>query len=146
MYHLSALLHQNSYWLPSSTPHPPTLQHATRRPPAAVSFVICSQLLVPEGDSLVGQTLRLSYQLRDALGRTAVQPSHLVTLRPLLTYLPGTALPPGLNTTVNELPSCDAGSLDPASGLGECSVVVASKYFPQAGVITANVSLQLRIR
>jgi hypothetical protein len=120
--------------------------HTRSSRPAAAAAVVCSDYLVP-GDSGAtggGGTLRMSYQLRDARGRTAVDTSGLL-LHPQLSYASAAALPAGVNATINELPSCDARSADPISGIGECSVVLDSRYFPASGSVAATVSLQLRI-
>jgi len=113
-----------------------------------VSIIVCTEQLVPEGGSVapLGQTLRLSYQLKDATGRTAVDTS-LLSLQPLLTYArtnESIALPQGVNSaTGNKLPGCAAIIVDPASGVGECSVLVDTTYFPAAGALTASIELQI---
>lgn len=101
-----------------------------------MALIVCSQLLVPDGSSTLGRTLRLSYQLRDETGRTAVQ-TEGVTLRPLLSYAG--------NATAIELPACDGAGADAVSGIGECAVTVDAAKFPAAGVAAATAVLQLRI-
>ncbi len=96
------------------------------------------------GSPPVGQTLRLSYQLRDATGRTAVDTSSLV-LQPLLSFAGGAAPPPGVNATNNQLPTCAASGVDIASGIGECAVVVDGRLFPASGALSTTLVLQLRI-
>ena len=109
-----------------------------------MALLVCSQQLVSESSSTVGQTLRFSFQLRDATGRTAVDVS-LVVLRPLLSYTEPHAAPAGVNASANELPSCTASGVDPVSGVGECSLVVDDGYFPDAGQAAASIVLQLCI-
>lgn len=125
-----------------------TPNHAPpRRRAAAVAMVVCSQQLVSAGAGSAtdnqGQLLRLSYQLKDSLGRTAVDVSGMA-LQPMLTYPAGATLPPGLTARSVALPSCDATAVDPVSGIGECLVVVDAAYFPSAGsAVTVNVLVQL---
>ncbi|KAI8463288.1 MAG: hypothetical protein J3K34DRAFT_496093 [Monoraphidium minutum] len=75
------------------------------RPPSRVSAVVVSQTLTDDGSAggspSPGRTLRLSFQLKDALGRTAVDTSG-AALHPLLAYA-GTP-PSGLNNSTQELP------------------------------------------
>lgn len=111
-----------------------------------MSLLVRSQALVPEVASALGRTLRLSFQLRDATGRTAVDLTG-VTLRPVLSYAaPLAAGGGGLNVTRAELSSCGAGGIDAVSGVGECAVPLDAALFPSAGSLTANVTLQLRIK
>lgn len=109
-----------------------------------MSLIVASQLLVPEGASPTGRTLRLSYQMRDASGRTAVDTAGL-SLRPLLAYAAGAAPPPGANGTT-ELPACDAAGVDGVSGVGECALLLDPRLFPASGIAAATVTLELRIR
>lgn len=126
---------------------PPTRLHALpthRALPAAVAVIVASPNLMPESAS-VSDLLRLSYQLLDATGRSAVNASGM-TLRPLLRYAAGAA-PPAVNASVDiQLPSCEAGDADPVSGIGACMVAVDAVYFPASGSLTATVLLQLRSR
>lgn len=115
-----------------------------RPPPASVALIVCSQLLVPESGGAAGRTLRLSYQLRDASGRTAVLADG-VTLRALLSRTGGAAVPAAANGTAAQLPVCNAADADAASGIGECAVTVDDGLFPAAGVAEAAVAVQLRI-
>jgi hypothetical protein len=120
-----------------------------------VSVLICSPELVAVGGTSssgggggaaadAGDSLRLSFQLRDVVGRTAVNLTGVV-IRPLLVFASG-SLPAGLNTTSNELPSCDVEAVgDLVSGIGECSVSVSPRFFPGAGTIDANVQVELHI-
>jgi hypothetical protein len=96
---------------------------------------------VPDGSGPA--TLRLSYQLKDASGRTAVDASHL-KLVPLLSYPAGAAPLPAVNATANELPGCGAATADPVSGVGECAAAVDARFFPAAGALTASLTLELR--
>ena len=67
----------------------------------------------------------------------------MLTIKPLLTYSAEVTLPGGITTAANNaLPGCDVSSINPLSGVGECSVTVAAKYFPAAGRITVSVALQ----
>ena len=121
-----------------------------RRPPESVAVVVCSQQLVSGGAGSgypnAGTRLRLSFQVKDAEQRTAVDTASVV-LRPLLVYSPSEALPPGINSSTAALPSCNGTStIDPISGIGECSVDVEPRFFPAAGaVVSASVQLQLSI-
>jgi hypothetical protein len=108
-------------------------------------MLVLSRALVPEGPSAV---LRLSYQLRDAGGGTAVDTTG-VTLSPRLAF--AAATDPSLvkvdaNAT-HALPDCAAAGggrlADPASGIGECSVVVEARFFPSAGSVDATITLQI---
>lgn len=91
--------------------------------------------------------LQLSYQLRDASGRTAVDAAAM-TLRPLLSYAAGVAAPAGVAAVSggSPLPSCDASGTDPVSGIGACRVPVDASYFPTTGSLGATVVVQLLAR
>jgi hypothetical protein len=87
--------------------------------------------------------LRLSYQLQDASGRTAVNAVRM-KLVPVISYAPGSAPSGEVNATANELPGCAVGTVDPISGIGECTVPLDARFFPATGSLTANIALQLR--
>lgn len=118
--------------------------HAPRNSaaPAAVSLVVRSSLLVPDANGPDGSTLRLSYQMRDAAGRTRVD-LHGLLLRPLLSYARGVAPPPGAAASGNVLPDCDASGVGAASGVGLCEVAVDRRLFPAAGGAAASIVLSV---
>lgn len=91
--------------------------------------------------------LQLSYQLRDASGRTAVDAAGM-TLRPLLSYAAGVAAPAGVAAVSGgiPLPSCDASGADAVSGIGACRIPVDAAYFPTAGSLGATLVVQLLSR
>ena len=67
-----------------------------------------------------------------------------VQVRPVLTYPQGTALPSGVTSARdNVLPACAALTIDPSSGVGDCAVAVAARFFPASGQSTVQVGLQV---
>jgi hypothetical protein len=65
-----------------------------------------------------------------------------IRVRPLLTY--DATLPPGITTAANNaLPDCDMDTLDGVSGVGECEVLLGGKFFPTAGSLMVNMTLQV---
>jgi hypothetical protein len=91
-----------------------------------------------------GAALRLSFQLKDARGRTAVDTRGLA-LQPMLVYPDHAPLPAGLNSTTSPLPSCASVDVDPTSGVGECAVPVAEGLFPSGATVAASMQLQLQL-
>lgn len=115
-----------------------------RNPPAAVAVIIQSSILVSDASGPEGSTLRLSYQLSDAAGRTQVDTAGLI-VRPVLSYATGATPPAGTTTADNILPDCDVTAMGQNSGVGQCSVVVAKKFFPATGTLAAKVALKILV-
>lgn len=115
-----------------------------RLPAASVSFIIASTTLIPESNTQTGQTLMISYQLKDAAGRTQVNASQLF-VRPVLSYGSSVTRPSGTTAAGNVLPDCDVSLLDAVSGIGECAVLISSKYFPTSGILTASIVLKVLV-
>jgi hypothetical protein len=113
-----------------------------RYPPASASVIARRTLLVPDANSKDGSTLAISYQLKDAAGRTQVNTAGL-TVRPVLSYAAGVTPPTGTTAANNVLPDCDLDGFGQSSGVGECTVEVASRFFPPIGSVNANVLLKI---
>jgi hypothetical protein len=113
-----------------------------RHPPASVAIIVRRPLLVPDANSKDGSTLAISYQLKDAAGRTQVDTTGL-TVRPLLSYAAGVTPPTGTTAANNVLPDCDLAGLGQSSGVGECTVEVAGRFFPATGSLGATVLLKI---
>lgn len=112
-----------------------------RYPPAQISLILRSAQLVPDANGNDGSTLHISYQLKDGAGRTQVDVIGLV-IRPLLSYADGATPPDGTLAVNNALPDCDISTIGSASGVGECSIVLDRKFFPDAGTLAAEVRLK----
>jgi hypothetical protein len=115
-----------------------------RLPPASISIILASSVLVPDANADDGATLRVSYQLRDAAGRAQVDASALA-LKPVLNYADGVTPPSGAQAANNILPDCGLGSLGAASGVGECAVLLPRILFPASGSVAARVVLRVLI-
>ena len=102
-----------------------------RPPPASISLVISHHQLVAEE----GATLLLSFQLKDSRNRTGVDATG-ITLRPVI----------DLNGTVHPLANCEPLTVDPASGIGECAVLVGQQLFPPPGSAPATAAVQLQLQ
>jgi hypothetical protein len=97
---------------------------------------------VPDANSKDGSTLAISYQLKDAAGRTQVDTTGL-TLRPVLSYAAGATAPVGTSAADNVLPDCDLAGVGLSSGVGECIVEVAARFFPATGSVGGSVVLKV---
>lgn len=113
-----------------------------RLPPAQISIIARSTQLVPDVNSNEGSTLHLSYQLKESAGRTQVNTIGLL-IRPLLSYDAGATPPAGTLASNNALLDCDMSTFDAASGIGDCSVLLDRKLFPQTGVLSATVAVKV---
>lgn len=107
-----------------------------------VSAIVRSAVLVPDANAEEGSTLLFSYQLSDAAGRTQVDSTGL-TVRPLLSYAAGANVPAGAAASSNVLPDCDLALLGRSSGVGECEVQVARRFFPASGQLAATIVVKL---
>jgi hypothetical protein len=84
----------------------------------------------------------LSYQLKDSAGRTQVNTIGLL-IRPQLSYDDGATPPAGTLAANNALPDCDMSTFDAASGIGDCSIVLDRKLFPQTGALPATAAVKV---
>ena len=82
----------------------------------------------------------LSFQLKDSRNRTGVDATG-ITLRPVLSY--DTV---DLNATLHPLANCEPIAEDPASGIGECAVLVGQQLFPPPGFAPATAAVQLQLQ
>eukprot|EP00951_Prasinocladus_malaysianus_P034228 scaffold343942_cov36-Prasinocladus_malaysianus.AAC.1 len=108
-----------------------------RLPPSHIHAVLRSAELVSDLNSNKGRMLSLAYQVRDAFGDARVSSSG-VQIIPVLEYI--TNKPPSQPTQV-QLAEC--GSFSATTGIGDCTVEVATSLFPAAGSASAFANVKL---
>ncbi len=113
-----------------------------RYPPASIAALVRTYTLIPEDNSQQGQTLQLSFQLKDAAGRTAIDATAMI-VQPTLRYSSGA--PAGASPNGTALQNCDMSTLDPASGVGDCTVSLPRSLFPVSGLAQASVTLTVLV-